>query len=203
MYPLASHWLPAPSLYSPHATLSYAKALKMARCESVETTIRKRPLFSAGAVARQSKERMTSGVMFETMAGAENPRPGGQLRTWHRCIVEDRGESRATEGSTEHPPLLFGVETALWSTGEKQAKKWYPVVLETTERFMVRWHEDEAHLRRQGRASVFGGAQGNGGSGEAGGVEGNPTMGMRGERAIGRVEGDPGWTKVGRRRQTG
>ena len=61
-----------------HATLSYAEALKMTFCERIETTIRKRWLLFAGGVARQSKERLPSRVMFGTIAGGENPRLGGQ-----------------------------------------------------------------------------------------------------------------------------
>ena len=110
------------------------------------------------------------------MAGGENPRPGGQLKTWHRCIVEKLREFRATEGATEHSPLVFGVVTALWSTAEKNAEKWYRGVLEAAERFMVKWHEDEAQLNRQRRESTVGGAEGDRGrGGDAGGVEGNPT----------------------------
>ena len=60
-----------------HATLSYAKALKIARCKSIGTTIRKRRQIFAGAVALQSKERLPSRVVFGTMAGGENPKPGG------------------------------------------------------------------------------------------------------------------------------
>ena len=54
----------------------YAKALKKAQCESVETTIRKRRLLFAGAVQRTHNERLTRRVMFGTMAGGENPGPG-------------------------------------------------------------------------------------------------------------------------------
>ena len=97
------------------------QALKMTRCESIDTTIRKRRLFFAGGVARQSKERLPSRVMVGTIAGVENLRPGGQSKTWHRCIVEDLKEFRATEGSTEVAPLVFGVETALWSTAAEEA----------------------------------------------------------------------------------
>ena len=43
--------------------------------------------------------------MFGTMAGGENPRPGGQFKTRHRCKVEGLRVFQATEGSTEHPPL--------------------------------------------------------------------------------------------------
>ena len=89
----------------------------MTRCENIKTTIRKRRLFFGGGLARQSKERLPNRVMFGTMADGENPRPGVQFfKTWHRCIVEYLRELRATEGSTELSPLVFGVETALWST---------------------------------------------------------------------------------------
>ena len=80
----------------------------MTRCESIETTTRKRRLFPSGVVARQIKERLLSRVMFGTMAGGVNAKPGGQFKTWHRCIVEDLREFRATEGSTELS-LLHGV----------------------------------------------------------------------------------------------
>ena len=137
----------------------------MARCESMETTIRKRQPFFARAAARQNKVRLPNRVVFGTMAGGENPIPGGQFKTWHSCIVKDLREYRATEGSTEQFPLVFGVETALWPTAAKRAGKWYRGLLQAAERFMVRWHEDEAQLSRQRRASVMGGAQGNGGRG--------------------------------------
>ena len=84
------------------------RALQMTRCESIETTTRKRRLFPSGVVARQIKERLLSRVMFGTMAGGVNAKPGGQFKTWHRCIVEDLREFRATEGSTELS-LLHGV----------------------------------------------------------------------------------------------
>ena len=56
--------------------MSYAKALKKAKCESVETTIHKRRLFFSGAVQRTTNERLTHRVMFGTLAGGENPGPG-------------------------------------------------------------------------------------------------------------------------------
>ena len=56
--------------------MSYAKALKKAQCESVETTICKRHLLFAGAIQRTTNERLPHRVMFGTMAGGENPGPG-------------------------------------------------------------------------------------------------------------------------------
>ena len=153
----------------------------MTRCESIETTIRKRQLSFAGAEARESEERLPTRAMFGTVADGQNPRHGRQFKTWHRCIVGGLREFRATEGSTEYSPLVFRVEAALWSTAAKKAGKWYRGFLEAAERFMARWHEDEAQLSRQRRAFAVGGAQGNGGGGATGGVEGNPTKEMGGE----------------------
>ena len=43
--------------------------------------------------------------------------------------------------------MVFEVVTALWSTAAANtAGKWYRRALEAAERFMVRWHEDEAQL---------------------------------------------------------
>ena len=61
--------------------------------------------------------------MLGKMTGGEGRRPGGQPKTWHRCLVEDLREFRATEGSTEHCPLVFGVETAVWTVAAKKEGK--------------------------------------------------------------------------------
>ena len=50
----------------------------------------------------------------------------------------------------------------MWIVVAKKAGKCYRGVLEPAERFMVRWHKDEAELNRQRHASVVGGALGNG-----------------------------------------
>ena len=115
-----------------YTTLSNAKALKKTRCESIETTMRKRRLFFAGAAARQNKWRLPllGRVVFATMTGGEGRRPGGQPKTWHRCLVEDLRVFRATKGSTEYCPLVFEVETAVWTVAAKKAGKWYRGLLE-------------------------------------------------------------------------
>ena len=69
---------------------------------------------------------------------------------------------KATEGLSEHSMLVFGVETAMWATTAKKAGEWQRGVLEAAERFMVKWHENEATLSRKRHASVLGGVQGNG-----------------------------------------
>ena len=60
------------------------------------------------------------------------------------------------------------IETVPWPMAAKAAKaakkagKWQRWVLEAAERFMVRWHENDATLSRKRHASVMGGVQGNG-----------------------------------------
>ena len=105
--------------------VSYAKALKEAQCEGVKTTIRKWRLLFAGAVQWANNERLTRPVMFGTMAGGENPRPGRPEKNWAKCLVDDLRVFRATEGSTQSVPLEFGVETVLWCTAAKKGGKWY------------------------------------------------------------------------------
>ena len=70
----------------------------------------KRRLFFARGVARQSKEQLSSRVMFGTIAGRGNPRPDGQCKTWHKCIIENLKEFPAAETSTEVDPPVFGLQ---------------------------------------------------------------------------------------------
>ena len=44
----------------------------------------------------------------------------------------------------------------------RKADKWYRLVFEATERFMVRWHENMGTLSRMRHASVMGGVHGYG-----------------------------------------
>ena len=64
----------------------------------------------------------------------------------------------ATKGSTEQSQVRFGVEAEVWTVAAKKAGKWYRGVLEAAERFMVKWHENEATMSRNCHASATGGA---------------------------------------------
>ena len=68
--------------------------------------------------------------MFGTMDGGESPGPGPPEKNWAQCLVDDLRVSRATKGSTESVPLVFGVETVLWPTAAKKGEKWYRGVVE-------------------------------------------------------------------------
>ena len=82
------------------------------------------------------------------------------------------------------------IETVPWPMAAKAAKaakkagKWQRWVLEAAERFMVRWHENDATLSRKRHASVMGGVQENGKGGAS-------------------VVGKPRLTKAGMKWQTG
>ena len=122
--------------------------------------------------------------MLGKMTGGDGRRPGGQIKGWHRCLLDDLKAFDATEGSTKHSKLVFGVEAEVRTVAAKKAGKWYRGVLEATERFMAKWHEIEATLSRNRHASATGGPQGN----RKGGVT---------------VAGKPRLTRAGRRWQTG
>ena len=127
-------------------------------------------------------------MIFATISGGEGRRPGGQPKNWHRCLVEDLRVFRAKERSTEHCPLVFGVEIAVWTIADKKAGKWYRGVLDADERFMVRFmvrgHKDEADMSRKRHASAVGSAKGHG--------KGGATVMRR-----------PRLAKAGRRQRTG
>ena len=86
--------------------MSYAKPLEKAQREGVLTTIRK----SLRGVQWTHNERLTRQVMFGTMASGENPGPDRPEKNWDQCLVDDLRVFRATQGSTESFPLVFGVE---------------------------------------------------------------------------------------------
>ena len=89
-----------------HTNLSYAKVLKNTKCESIETTIRKRRLFFAGAMLRQNKGRLPSRMMFAQIAGGKNPGPRGTFNNWLRTLRDDLTVFRSTEGSKKD--FVFG-----------------------------------------------------------------------------------------------
>ena len=70
-------------------------------------------LLFVGAVQRTNNERPTRRVMFGTMAGGENPRPGRPEKNWAQCLVDDLRVVRATGGPKATSLLVLGVETVL------------------------------------------------------------------------------------------
>ena len=120
--------------------------------------------------------------MLGKMTGGEGRRPGGQSKSWHRYLLDDLKALDATKGTTVYSKrLAFGVEAEVWTiAAANKAGKWYRGVLEAAERFMAKWHENEATMSRNQHTSATGGAQGN----KKGGVT---------------VAGKPRLTRAGRR----
>ena len=75
--------------------------------------------------------------MLRMMTNGEGRRPGGQPKSWHRCLLGDLKAFDATAGSTEHCKLFFWAEAEVWTVAAKKAGKWYRGVLEAAERFMT------------------------------------------------------------------
>ena len=98
----------------------------------------------AGGNCENNNERLTRRVTFGTMAGGENPGPGGQEKNWAQCLADDLRVFQATEGSTGSPPLLFGIETVLWPRAAQKNGKWYRGVAEAANCFIARWYKDKA-----------------------------------------------------------
>ena len=53
--------------------------------------------------------------MLGKMSGREGRRPGGQPKSWHRCLLNGFKAFDATKGSTECSKLVFGVEAEVWT----------------------------------------------------------------------------------------
>ena len=70
-------------VHGTYRNISYSKALKKTRSQSVESTIRqRRPLF-AGALTRQGDKRLPKRLLFaERLEGGEDPRSGQSAQHW-------------------------------------------------------------------------------------------------------------------------
>ena len=75
------------------------------------------------------------------------------------CLSDDlQAFGAVTAESAENPPLVFGVETVLWTRAVVEWGMWYRGVMEGAEQFMEKWHREEAarssarHVRRVEKA---------------------------------------------------
>ena len=103
-----------------------------------------------------------SRVQFWTMTGGVDPRPGGQSKTWCKCLVDDLRVLQATEGPRNPPRWCLELRPRCGKWQQRSRASDTRGVLEAAERFMARSHEDKATLSRQRQASIMGGVQGNG-----------------------------------------
>ena len=73
-----------------HRMTSYNRALKITRCESIETTLRSKRLFLwAGTLLRMSGGRLSKRIMFGNLEGAVRRGRGGKEKEWTDCVQSD------------------------------------------------------------------------------------------------------------------
>ena len=72
-----------------HRITSYNRARKMARCESIETTLHTRRLLRAGALIRMSGGRLPKRIIvFRNLEGAVRRGRDGNEKEWTDCVVQ-------------------------------------------------------------------------------------------------------------------
>eukprot|EP00903_Cladosiphon_okamuranus_P015101 g13968.t1 len=134
-----------------YRVLSYAQALKLAGCQSVEATIRKRRLLFAGAMARQPDGRLPKRLMLGDLADGQEPGRGKPEQNWRMCLIDDLKAFEATRESKEGDPRTFGIPRAIWTEAAKMqgGLPWHAGVLQGAERFMAKWHKEEETASRE------------------------------------------------------
>ena len=74
----------------------------------------------------------------------DNPGPGRPENKWPQSLADDHIESfKANDGSTDNPPLLYGLVTVLWLRTAKKGENWYRGVVDAAGHFMANWHRGE------------------------------------------------------------
>ena len=91
--------------------------------------------------------------MFGMIAGGVSPGRGRKRKNWAQCLADYISVFKATEGSTDSSPWLFGVDTVLLRAAMKSGN-WYRGLVGATDRFMTRWHRSEAEKNWLRRAPV-------------------------------------------------
>ena len=125
-----------------HRTTSYNRALKITRCESIETTLRTIILLWARTLIRMSGGQLPKRVMFGNPEGAVRRGRGGKEKEWTDCV---QGGIRA-----------FGI-TGDWKAMALKAEVWVEVVTEGGRIFMAarrKEEEDEARHRQEKRETT-------------------------------------------------
>ena len=146
-------------IHGTYRNMSYAKALKKTKSQSVEATIRQRRLPFAGALAKQGDERLPKRLLFdERLEGGGEPGPGQPAQHWQKSLRDDFKAFGALHGSTPTDRRTFEVDRLVWTEAARKGEgvPWYTGVLLGAERFMASWHKSEeeaSKLREVNRAA--------------------------------------------------
>ena len=118
---------------SDHRMTSYNRALEIAGCESIETTLRTRRLLRAGTPLRMSGGRLPKRIVFGNLEGAVRRGRGGKEKEWSDCVQND---IRA-----------FGI-AGDWKATALKAEVWVETVTEGGRRFMTARRKEEVDAAR-------------------------------------------------------
>ena len=104
--------------------ISYLDTLMKTGSESIEATLRRRRILSAGIVARMEDTRLPKCVMFgETVRAASCV--GGQEKEWMGCFLDDL--------------RAFGINADQWTTAPQDEGEWCRTAEQGAEHFMAKW----------------------------------------------------------------
>jgi hypothetical protein len=121
--------------------LSYSRALEMTRCESIETTVRRRRLGWAGKVWRMDDSRLPK-IMMCGELDAGKRKVGGSEKQWRQCVRDDL--------------KAFEINAESWWMLATCEQEWTTAIEDGATLFMQKWHTKEkeaSHARALARAN--------------------------------------------------
>lgn len=112
--------------------ISYRELLELTKCESIETTIRRRRLVLAGHIVRLEDDRLTRQIALAKMEGGKPSR--GSPATWWTCLSDDLKK--------------FGIPKENWIDQATCEKEWLERVEGGAAPFMEGWKLKELEKQR-------------------------------------------------------
>ena len=116
-----------------HRLTPYNRALEIARCESIETTLHTRRLLWVGTLIRMSSGWLPKRIVFGNLEGAVRRGRVGKGKEWTDCVQSD---IRA-----------FG-KVGDWKATALKTEVWVETVTEGGRRFMAAWRKEEVNAAR-------------------------------------------------------
>ena len=120
-----------------HHPSSYLDRLIKTGSESVEATLRRRPILFPGFVARMDDTRLPKCLMFRELVGGSGC-VGGQEKEWMGCFLDDL--------------RAFGINADQWTAAAQDEGEWRRTAEQGADHFVVKWiTAEKASERRQFR----------------------------------------------------
>ena len=131
----------------------YREVLGKTKCKRIETTIRKRQLWFAGAVARQDDGRLPKRVMFGRLAARGPKGTGRPSKHWGDRLKENLQLLGAVpRKGKERKWFVYGVETKDsedWVSAAKVLRKWFRGVEEGAKVLEEAWRRTDLYQSRR------------------------------------------------------